>query len=349
LYNLKLTHFNKFLFYLCGNNNKASSRVRGFWIAEALSEQGIKSSLESRQSKFIFLWFLLRVPFYQVVFFQKTYSRWHCLILRFALLLKKKTILDLDDAPSKTNNKTTLRNVEFMIKNVSAVTVGSQALYDYAFQFSEKIKLIPSSINLKYYQPIERKKNPNEQICLGWIGNGKHYKQDLISILTEPLTSVAKIHTIRFKLIGACHEKELYEAFSGIDGLKVDFVDQINWSDPLAVSSSLGDIDIGLYPLQHNQFNQFKCGFKAIEYMAMAIPVISSKVAENMAIIENNVNGLFAETSDSWKLALQKLIENYDLRKRLGTTGRQTVEKHYSIEKAAINIVKFINDQQPAN
>ena len=88
----------------------------------------------------------------------KVYSKYHCLLLRWAKFLNKKTILDLDDAPSRTNSPITLKNVEFMMENVFAVTVGSQALFNYAQQFSQNVHLIPSSIFLKYYQPNQQKK-----------------------------------------------------------------------------------------------------------------------------------------------------------------------------------------------
>ena len=39
------------------------------------------------------------------------------------------------------------------------------------------------------------------------------------------------------------------------------------------VESLLG-IDIGLYPLLPNESNEYKCGFKALEFMAMKIPVV---------------------------------------------------------------------------
>ncbi len=323
------------LFYLCGDRSKASSRVRGYWIAEDLEERGTHCSLEPRHSKLAMLRFALRIPFHEVVVFQKTYSRWHVLLDRLARLLGKKTILDLDDAPSRTNHPVTLHNVEFMMQNVSAITVGSKVLFDYTSQYSDSVHLIPSSIRLKYYQPMEKKDNLDTLVCLGWIGNGKHYKQDLISILKEPLIEIAKTQPIRFKLIGACGEQELYDCFSNIRGLEFDVVDQIEWSNPIAVSSALRDVDIGLYPLLSKEFNQYKCGFKALEYMAMKIPVVSSKVAENREIIEDGVNGFFADSSNKWKLSILKLITHPHLRLTMGESGRKLVVERYSVKRMA--------------
>ncbi len=365
------------LFYLCGDRNKASSRVRGYWIAEELEERGILCSLEPQHTKRALVLFVFKVLFHDVVVFQKTYSRWHVLLERWARLLGQKTILDLDDAPSRNNSPVTLRNVAKMMRNVTAVTVGSKALKEYAEQYSGNVHLIPSSIRLKYYSPKDRFNNESsilqsssqakatdgngydkitssvssersvvkntDVVTLGWIGNGRHYKRDLIEILKEPLTEVAKAYPIRFKLIGACGEQVLYNAFSNIQGLKIDFIDQIEWSDPAAVAEALQDIDIGLYPLLPNEFNNYKCGFKALEYMAMAIPVISSDVAENREILKHGENGLFANSSQEWEDAIRVLIRDNISRTSMGKIGRTLVEKRYSIQAAVDSMMKVLD------
>jgi len=331
------------LFYMCGDRTKASSRVRGYWVAEELRERGVKCSLECRHSKLALLLFALKIPFYDMIVFQKSYSRWHCLLLRWAKLAGKNSVIDLDDAPSRSDNPTTLKNVEFMMRNVTTVTVGSGFLYDYASQYSDNVHLIPSCIRLKYYRPLKSRENTKDFICLGWIGNGKHYKEDLVSILKGPLSAVAKLHPIKFKLIGACGEKELYDAFSGISGLHLDFIDQINWSDPYAVSETLLDVDIGLYPLLSNEFNKYKCGFKALEYMAMGIPVVSSNVAENRDIVHEGENGFFADSSDEWRNAIGRLFADVSLRRRFGVNGRKLIEEKYSIRVAAEMFLHVVN------
>lgn len=79
---------------------------------------------------------------YDVVVFQKRYSRWENPLRQLATFLGKITILDLDDAPSRTQNAVTLRNARRMIQNVSGVTVGSRNLLDYARQCQDNAFLI---------------------------------------------------------------------------------------------------------------------------------------------------------------------------------------------------------------
>lgn len=321
-----------YIFYLCGDSSKASSRVRGYWIARELKYFGSKCYLESRHTARALVLFALKMVFYDVVIFQKTYGRWHVRLQRLATFLGKTTILDLDDAPSRSNDPVTLTNVTRMLKSVSVVTVGSKALQTYADEYSNNVHLLPSAIRLESYQPVRRATDSDKVVCLGWIGNGAHYKRDLIEILRRPLIEVAKRCPVRFKLIGACEEIELYEAFNNIPGLAIDIVDEIEWDDPKAVGSALKEIDIGLYPLLSNNFNKYKCGFKALEYMAMSIPVVSSRVAENEEIIIDGETGFFAEDSERWEKCLLQLIEDAYLRVLMGTNGRIIVEERYSTQ-----------------
>ncbi|MCJ7646241.1 glycosyltransferase family 4 protein, partial [bacterium] len=101
----------------------------------------------------------------------------------------------------------------------------------------------------------------------------------------------------------------------------------------------LQSLDIGVMPLFDNQFTRGKCGFKALLCMACGIPVVVSPVGGNSEIITDGINGFLAATEDEWVGKLSRLIEDGDLRKKMGMRGRETVEEKYSIR---MNIPKVI-------
>jgi len=72
-----------------------------------------------------------------------------------------------------------------------------------------------------------------------------------------------------------------------------------------------------------------------LEAMAMAKPVISTKVIGPSQIIENGKNGLLVEPNNPEKLAkaISSLISNRTLAKKMGLYGREIVEKKYSLKK----------------
>jgi len=330
----------RLLISLCGDSNKASSRVRGFWIAEALENQGVQCSLRWQSGKLDLLRFAFEMMGHDAILFQKTYSRYHRWLMRLAKLMGKRCYIDIDDAPSKTNVPKTLRNFEAMVAMSNGVFAGGQNLVDYCIQFQPKTYLIPSCINLDLYDV--KSHDDNDKICLGWIGNGAYYKDDLIELLVEPLRLLSLNHQIRFKIVGACGVKALYDAFGSIDALEIDFVDAINWSDPSAVSRSIDDFDIGLYPLLPTPFNQHKCGFKALEYMAKGIPVVSSSVAVNAEIITEGGDGMIVNSPEGWVKSLDKLICDTKRRKMMGKNGRKKIEKDFNVNSVAHQILEII-------
>lgn len=324
----------KVLWDVLGDATKASSRVRAYWIDEELAKLGVDSSITYGESRIDLIRVALRMLFADAVVFQKKYSRWHVLLARWGRLLGKTVILDIDDAPSRTQNQATLKNVEKMMSICSAVICGCQKLADYASQHSENVILIPSCIKLDDYTATDHDSDDG-RITLGWIGNGAHYWRDLVGVLVGPLKELAKSYPLRLRIVGACGQKELREAFSDIPGLELELIDQIDWAATGATSNAMKGVDIGVYPLLDNNFNPYKCGFKALEYMALALPVCVSPVSVSADIVREGVDGRLCSTDSEWVTALEELIKGEKLRKRMGMSARERVEQHYSTRAAS--------------
>ncbi len=89
-----------------------------------------------------------------------------------------------------------------------------------------------------------------------------------------------------------------------------------------------------------SEWTKGKCGFKVILYMSMGIPSVCSPVGMNKEIITDGVNGFLASTEDEWVEKLSFLIKDPQLRRKLGTAGRETVEQRYSLNT---NVPKFLD------
>jgi len=318
------------LFFLRYYRDQASSRVRGFYVAEELEKRGVKSSIICGENREGYLKFFSKLINHEIFYFQKRYSKSDIYLNKLARLLSKKTFFDLDDAPGgvKLNPEVERQAAEMMTAS-SAVVVGSHKLKDFAQNYNDHVYLIPSSINLNYYMPSGTKSS--NYITLGWIGNGINYKNDL-QMLIEPLKKLGRKYNIKLVLVGALGQKEIHQKFNSIRNIKVEIIDSIEWENPTEAPSVISRFDIGLYPLLNNQYNEYKCGYKALEYMAMKIPVVASPVGENKFIIENGKDGFLASNEKDWEEYLSYLIENESIRKRMGEMGRIKVEKNYSLE-----------------
>lgn len=330
----------KIAFVLLGDRNKASSRVRGYWIGDELEALGCDVSYHQVPHRLDYLRMLGVALRRDVLIFQKQYSRYDIALLRIAKRMGKRIFFDIDDAPSRAEREISQRNAATMMREAHGVFAGSHNLEALAQEAGGTVHFIPSGIRLAQYKA--RVPTGTKQVCLGWIGNGAHYVEDLTSILEVPLQRLAAQYDIRLKIVGACGEPKLKDVFGNIDGLSLDLVDQVDWSDPDAVSAAVADFDIGLYPLIENKFNRYKCAFKALEYMATSIPVVASSVGANSDVICHEADGYLVSSPDAWFTCLSRLIDNDSERHAFGTSGRAKVEERYSTKALARQIAAII-------
>ena len=58
---------------------------------------------------------------------------------------------------------------------------------------------------------------------------------------------------------------------------------------------------------------------------------ISSAVGVNKKIVDHNINGFLCSSETEWYAAIEKLILDPELRKRMGTDGRKKITREYSL------------------
>ena len=105
----------------------------------------------------------------------------------------------------------------------------------------------------------------------------------------------------------------------------------IPWNESTEVEDLL-KINIGLMPLDPDPWCEGKCGFKLIQYLSLGIPAVASPVGVNRQIIEQGKNGFFCSTKEEWIQALSFLIENCSARAAMGKSGREKIEREYSVQ-----------------
>jgi glycosyltransferase involved in cell wall biosynthesis len=247
-----------------------------------------------------------------------------------AKILRKKIIYDFDDAIWLTDEKFRLTNVlrcfwkvRFICKWSYKISCGNQYLMNYALQWNKNVIHNPTTIDTTHHTFIEL--SENELPIIGWTGSHSTLKY------LEPLISTLKGFENQFKLLVICNVDPKY------DLQNYEFV---KWSEQSEVEA-LNRIDIGIMPLPDDEWAKGKCGFKALQYMALKKAVVISPVGVNIQIVRDGVNGYLASSPEEWKEHLLTLLSNKEKRNSLGELGYQTLINGYSVESNKKNFLSL--------
>jgi glycosyltransferase involved in cell wall biosynthesis len=208
------------------------------------------------------------------------------------------------------------------------VLAGNAFLASYARRFNPRVSLVPTTIDTERYSPSLRR--PGSVPVIGWTGS--YSTARYLEALRPALQRLGRRHEFRVVVVGA-------------PGLVVDGVDvDVRPWRAASEVADLADIDIGVMPLDDTEWERGKCGLKALQYMALGIPAVVSPVGVNTEIVRDGENGLLASSDEEWELALERLLADAGLRRRLGDAGRATVEARYSARVHAPRVAAVFRD-----
>ena len=262
-------------------------------------------------------------------FFEKQFFKNHKVVFDF-----DDSIWLLDTSPEnkkfeflKNPNKTKIN-----IANAHCVIAGNTFLANYAKQFNPNTIIIPTTIDTDFHKPKPELRG-KDKIVIGWSGSIstiKHFEMAIPALkqIQNKYPNKIEIHVIGQ---GSYTHPEIK-------------VVSKNWSAKTEVDD-LNCFDIGIMSLPNDEWVKGKCGLKGISYMACGIATIMSTVGVNKDIIQRGKNGFLAQTEQEWVDCLSLLIENSDLRHKIGQAGRESVVKNYSVnahKDAYLDILKSL-------
>jgi glycosyltransferase involved in cell wall biosynthesis len=246
-----------------------------------------------------------------------------------AKVLKKKIIYDFDDAiwlPNTTKENKVVAHLKchWKVSRICsyshAVSAGNEYLVEYAKDFNKVVTLNPTTIETTaLHNPNLHSKEPTDKIVIGWTGTHStlHYLDEIVPAMIQ----LFEEHPDQFKLVIIADRKPEYN---------IPFLKFIPWSKQNEIKD-LMRFDIGIMPLTDDQWARGKCGFKALQYMALEIPAIASPVGINITLIDDGINGFLANEKNEWLTILKQLLFNKELRKLVGVNGRKKVISNYSV------------------
>jgi len=222
--------------------------------------------------------------------------------------------------------KAAFRIQEFLPK-VQAVTVSTENLAKVYRQYNRHIHVLPNLID----ETLWTRTSPAgcDKLVICYAGTPTH--QDDLAIIEEALEriAVAFADRVTFKFIG-CTTKRI----SRIPGFS--FLEFNAAYSPYAQFLQKTEIDIALAPLKDNQFNRCKSNIKWLEYSACGIAGVYSDLPPYNTSVRNGETGLLVENNaDAWYRAIETLILDAELRKKMARKAREEVLDNYTLTAGA--------------
>ncbi len=258
--------------------------------------------------------------------------------LQFWLLRLASQILifDFDDAiylrqkeGCSEISKGRLLKFKRTVKQCDHVIAGNRLLSAMAKPLQNKTHIIPSAIAVKNISRKDHSQSHNGPVVIGWVGTAVNLPY--LALLSPILNRLNLDYDIELRII--CNES------IEIPGVTVKF---IPWQ--LATQEQeIAQFDIGVMPLPDSEHASGKCGYKALQYMAAAVPAVASNVGINNEIIDHVVDGLLAGSISEFYPALKHLIESPEERQRIGLAGQSRIAGDYAIDVVSKQLADIIN------
>lgn len=258
---------------------------------------------------------------------------------RWIQLMGVKIILDYDDAiwhNYDANKRKIIRvllgnKLKKIIKTANYFIGGNVYLCDYAKRAGCKnIVTIPTVISQKKYSSDYLKLPRSDIFTLVWIGSPS--TSPYLFELNKALKRVTDEFNVNVKLIG------FDENLTGRLAFRHTIVP---WHADTELKE-LATAHLGIMPLPDRPFEKGKCGFKLIQYMAMALPVLASPVGVNAQIVQNGINGFTCQSDEDWYQRIVQIMCNETMRAEMGESSRRIFVENYSLESASLTYLSTI-------
>lgn len=297
-------------------------------------------------------------PKYDLYVFQRQHDRPNWTRMRYLLEQGAAVVYEMDDnlfSIDKTNPAYThfmepeaQQTIAECCQMATALTVSTDYLKKVLSPLNQAIAVLPNSLDLNLWnkyrdQRAEYFKNPaDKKIRIGYAGSPTHFLD--FRIIRNVIPAVLRRNAnIKFKFIGTDWSQIFKKEFAGLENQ----LESVNYRGLEDWQEALIDINIGLAPLADTEFNRCKSNLKWLEYSALNIPTIASKVEPYAKSIDDGKTGILigGDSEAVWTREILSLVNSTAKREYLASNARAEVERKYNLEnnwKLWIAVYQFI-------
>ena len=207
-------------------------------------------------------------------------------------------------------------------KNSSHIVANSHSLQETCNKFSpeSEIEVISNGVDTELFYPDKNKKFKTNEVQFLFISRLMPQKGIDTLIKACDVLNKREITNYKLTIVGEGHLKGLM--FSLIDQYGIrEKINYLGWKDLEELPEIYRKADIFILPSVMEGMSSV-----VLQAMASGLPIIASRVKGFEEILEENVNGLYAEYNNPGQFAnaIEKLIESPGLREKM---SQKSLEK----------------------
>jgi len=232
-----------------------------------------------------------------------------------------------------------LTGLEKFLRKVRLITTTTRALADYLHRFNSNAVILPNMLPEVYWQ-VRHTERTDGKIVMGWAGSASHWPD--LELIKDVIPQILDEYP----------KAELH--ISGLNKTPFPKHERIKIVEPVHgedFALLLATFNVGLVPLINSKFNDCKSDLKFIEYAMVGLPVIASDVDAYRRTLKNGETGFLARNSKDWLKYTRRLLDNPDIRKKVGENARKyaetrTIEKNIGMWEEAYGLERRTSNDE---
>jgi len=236
------------------------------------------------------------------------------------------------------------------LRNADALICSTPDLSETYKPINENVHVIENSLDFKGdrkfvgWDKVSPRKHKGVRI--GWIGGRTHF-DDLMMVAPTLRNVLLDNPDVRLTLVNSAIERSC-EALGReypFKGLKnVTVADRSVAINRYAKFMASFGFDIGIAPLVDHNFNRSKSNLRWLEYSALGIPSVCSKIGHFKRTVANGIDGFLASDDREWEKYLSALIKDVPLREDMGRRAKKAVKSDFNVRKNAPDYFRLLKE-----
>jgi glycosyltransferase involved in cell wall biosynthesis len=227
-----------------------------------------------------------------------------------------------------------------MLKRAPYFIGATDLLADLAQQRGRKAYVDRNALSLETVtQAAEARRDvrtPSATLTIGYASGTHTHNHDFLEAADALLDVLKRYPDVRVCLFGPLDLDARFEPFK-------DRIDQEPLTAWFKVPHVMSAWDINLAPLEMgNPFCRSKSELKYFEGAVVGLPTVASRIDAFEVAIEDGRNGFLCSSPDEWRSALSALIEQPELRRRMGAAAEADAFARYAPEVRAAELVALL-------